>query len=441
MTEKKILILPFLFLFVVSPIIAQNSFEEHRNIVLQRQTDTRKQIENLEGQIANYRERLDYAAEREDQMYNQYEELTRLITLQEEKLRQMRNEQRDIRREITLVEENIVRLENRLENLIEEYKSTLTYIYKYGRTNDIALLLTSTSINQLLVRSYYLSRFDAHRKEQADEIKNTQQVLRTEKIDLEQAQVRNRDALTSIEREARELENREKQLEENIQLLRRDRRNFENQLAIFENQRNELNEALDQLMSEEAALRAAEEERQRRLAQAKLIEDEDERRAAIARYSTPILRESRVSDDELSAFSADFASQRGQLPWPIEDGVITERFGERVHPVFGTRTNNPGVNIAASPNSSVRVVNDGYVYDIRTIQGFGDVILVNHGTYNTAYGNLSSIYVRRNQVLQKGDVVGLSGDSDSPQGEVLFFLIRDGSQNVDPEIWLQRPLP
>ncbi len=441
MTAKPLLILPLLFLFLVTPLFAQSSIDERRNILLQRQSDTRSQIENLERQIANYRERVDYAAEREDQMYRQYEELTRMITLQEEKLRQMRNEQRDIRREITLVEENIIRLENRLDDLIEEYKSTLTYVYKYGRTNDLALLLSSTSINQLLVRSYYLSRFDSHRRAQADEIRETQQNLREEKIELEEAQERNTEALASIQREAGELDRREKQLEENIELLRRDRRNFEDQLTRFENQRNELNEALDELMAEEKFLREAEEERQRRLAQAKLIEDEEERRAAIARYSTPILRESRVSDEELSAFSDNFASQRGQLPWPVDDGVITERFGERVHPVFGTRTNNPGVNIAASPNSSVRVVNDGYVYDIRTIQGFGDVILVNHGSYNTAYGNLSSIYVRRNQVLQKGDVVGLSGDNDSPQGEVLFFLIRDGSQNVDPELWLQRPLP
>ena len=96
-----------------------------------------------------------------------------------------------------------------------------------------------------------------------------------------------------------------------------------------------------------------------------------------------------------------------------------------------------GVDIAALPGSSVQVVNDGYVYGIQPLQGYGDVVFVSHGDFKTAYGNLSEIYVRKNQVLQKGDIIGLSGDENSIRGEVLFFLIRDGSQMVDPELWLE----
>lgn len=435
------ILLTFTGIFLWQDLTAQTSFDERRDLILQRQEDTRKQIENLEEQISSYRERLDFATERFDQMYRQYEELTRLIALQEEKIRQMRREQREIREEIVLVTENISRLEERLDKLIEEYKATLTYLYKYGRTNELALLLTSASINQLLIRSYYLSRFDRHQQAQADEIERSQEELRNTRDELEDAEQRNRESLAAIERETDELETREKQLEENIELLRRDRANFENRLAEYEQQRNELNEVLDELLAQEEELRKAEEERQRRLAAARQIEDEEERRAAIARYSTPIMRESRVSDDELAAFSADFSSQRGQLPWPVDDGVVVERFGERVHPVFGTRTNNPGINIAVAPNSPVRVVNNGYVTRIMPFPGYGEVVLVNHGDYFTAYGNLSSIYVRRNQVLNKGDVVGLSGDEDSVLGEAVFFLIREGSSNVDPERWLQRAIP
>lgn len=442
MNTIRIIILFFIAgIFLGQDLAAQTSYEERHDLILQRQEDTRKQIEGLEEQISTYRERLDFATERFDQMYRQYEELTRLIALQEEKIRQMEREQREIREEIVLVTENIALLEERLKKLIDEYKDTLTYLYKYGRTNELALLLTSTSINQLLIRSYYLSRFDRHQQGQADEIEQSQRDLEKTREDLQNAERRNRESLAAIERETEELEEREKQLEENIELLQRDRENFERRLSEYQQQRNELNDVLDELMAEEGELRRAEEERQRRLAAARQIEDEEERRAAIARYSTPIMRESRVSDDELAAFSADFSSQRGQLPWPVEDGVVVERFGERVHPVFGTRTNNPGINIAVTPNSPVRVVNDGYVTRIMPFPGYGEVVLINHGDYFTAYGNLSSIYVRRNQVLSKGDVVGLSGDEDSVLGEAVFFLIREGSSNVDPERWLQRAVP
>jgi murein hydrolase activator len=227
----------------------------------------------------------------------------------------------------------------------------------------------------------------------------------------------------------------------NVELLRRDRDNLQEQLNTYQRQQEELNSVLAQLVEEEERIQREEEERQRRLAEARNIEDDDERRAAEARYSRPILRDSGVSDEQLMAFESSFEESRGQLPWPVDDGTITQKFGIRTHPVFNTQTNFPGVEIATMPGSTVRVVNDGYVFSVQNILGFGDVVFVHHGTYKSMYGNLSEIFVRRNQVLSKGDVVGLSGDENSMNGEVIIFMITEGSEYVDPQRWLQSPVP
>lgn len=429
-----------LFLFLLIPVkqaFGQMTYEERRNEIIEKQQSTRSQIQNLEEQIATYSERLGYATERFDQTFQQFEELSRVISLQQERIRQMNREQQQIREEITLIEQNITELEERLNYLVNQYKETLTYLYKNGRTTEIALIFTSTSFNQLMVRSFYLAKFDEHRQKQMDEIEQARQELQVSKEDLELTRERISGVLASIREETEELEQRKELQSRNIELLRRDKNNLENQLATFQQQRSELDNILDELSDEEERIRIAEEERQRNLAEASLIEDPDERRAAEARYSRPIMRESMVSDDELLSYEESFREQRGQLPWPVDNGFITEKFGIRVHPVFNTRTNNPGVDIAAPPRSTVRVVNDGYVFGIQPLQGFGELIFVNHGTYKTAYGNLSDIFVRKNEVLQSGEVIGLSGDENSIRGEVLFFLIRDGSQNVNPENWLR----
>lgn len=429
-----------LFLFLLIPaerVLGQMTYEERRNEIIEKQQSTRSQIQNLEEQIATYSERLGYATERFDQTFQQFEELSRVISLQQERIRQMNREQQQIREEITLIEQNITELEERLNYLVNQYKETLTYLYKNGRTTEIALIFTSTSFNQLMVRSFYLAKFDEHRQKQMDEIEQARQELEVSKEDLEESRERISTVLASILEETEELEQRKELQSRNIELLRRDKNNLENQLATFQQQRSELDNILDELSDEEERIRIAEEERQRNLAEASLIEDPDERRAAEARYSRPIMRESMVSDDELLTYEENFREQRGQLPWPVDNGFITEKFGIRVHPVFNTRTNNPGVDIAAPPRSTVRVVNDGYVFGIQPLQGFGELIFVNHGTYKTAYGNLSDIFVRKNEVLKSGDVIGLSGDENSIRGEVLFFLIREGSQNVNPENWLR----
>lgn len=414
-------LLAVLLVFLISGdwIMAQNSYDQRRAEIIERQQNARQQIQTLNSQIREYNERLSYASERFDQQYKQYQELTRLIVLQQQKLNSMREEQRQITREISLIEENIDELRQRLSDLIEQYKETLTYIYKYGRTTELALLLTSSSMNQLLVRSFYLSKFDDYRQAQAYEIKSAQTELEITRRDLELTQERNLKALESIQLEMENLAEREQQQKRNIELLRRDRNNIRNQLSVVEQQAEQLNSTLN-----------------------KLIEEEERIRKAAATGSTGSVRtRSIVNESELAAFESEFSSKKGSLPWPVENGTVTERFGIRTHPVFATKTNNPGIDIAVPSKSSVHIVSDGYVYGIEPLKGYGTVVFVNHGNYNTAYGNLSEVFVRKNQVLNQGDVIGLSGAENSIKGEVLFFLIREGRENVDPTQWLESPVP
>ena len=416
MTARLLFLLTFFVAGLMVPAQGQSGYEDVRSELVEKQETTRSQIENLQDQIDNYLERLSYATERYDQMYQQYEELTRVIALQQEKINQMNRERRQILDEIELVQNERQALQQRLNKLIDQYQSTISYIYKYGRTHELALLLTSSSVNQLMIRSYYLSRFDEHLQQQMEEIRNTEAEYEQTQKDLEQARERNMEALEAIREETEELAEKEQQQKRNIQLLQRDRNNLETQVQIRQNQLNELSEALDDLIAAEERLDAA-------------------------ASSGGVTRASPISEDELVAFESQFEDLRGgQMPWPVDNGVITERFGDRVHPVFRTRTNVPGVDIATQPRSTVRAVSDGYVFEVVPFPDFGEVVLVKHGTYYTAYGNLSSIYARKNQVVEQGDVIGLSGDEDNLRGEVLFFLVREGNEFVDPENWLQESI-
>jgi murein hydrolase activator len=407
-------------LLVTDPALAQQngSYEERRSEIVERQNTTREQIENLRQQIETYSQRLGFATERYEQMYQQYRELERVIALQQERLRQMRREQSQITEEIDLIEENIASNEQRLRDLITEYKDILTFSYTNGRTTELALLLTSSSFNQLLVRSYYLAKFDEYRQEQVGQIEVTRDDLLASKQDLEQARERNVESLAAIQVEMQSLEERKQQQERNVELLRRDRDNLQEQVDIRQRQLNELSSALDNLIAEEERIRRAES------------------------AGTGIMRSEMVmNDEELVAVSSNFRENKGRLPWPVDNGTITQKFGLRVHPVFNTRTNNIGVEISAPPRSTVRVVNDGYVFGIQNFPPYGETVLVHHGGFYTVYGNLSEIYVRKNQVLSRDDVIGLSGDENALIGEVLFFMVREGTTNLNPEEWLQRAVP
>lgn len=76
------------------------------------------------------------------------------------------------------------------------------------------------------------------------------------------------------------------------------------------------------------------------------------------------------------------------------------------------------------------------MYAVQPLPGYGDVVFVKHGSYYTAYGNLSQIDVRIGTILKKGDHVGLSGTEQTEMGEVLFFLLREENSFVNPVPWL-----
>lgn len=418
MIPRILLLFGLLVLTFTLSVNGQSSYDALRAQLAERQQNTRSQISALDRQIENYTRRLTETTQEYNQLYRRYEEVGRLVSLRQERIRQMNREQRDLQREIELIEQNLKELQEHLNQLINEYQETLTYLYKHGRTTELALILTSQSLNQLLIRSYYLSRFNSHVQEQVDQIELTQQQLDFSRVDLEQTIERNTLVIAEIEEETRNLEQQERQQRQLVTALQSDINSLEQQRAIRQQERENLEMTMENLIREEERLRRA------------------------AASGSPVAaREVVLTDAELEAFTTDFRSQRGQLIWPVENGTITERFGERIHPVHGTRTRNLGVDISALPRSGVRVVSDGLVYGVQPLQGYGEVIFVNHGSFNTAYGNMSDIFVRRNQIVRKGDVIGLSGDQNSVRGSILFFVIREGSQMVDPERWLQNPRP
>lgn len=189
-------------------------------------------------------------------------------------------------------------------------------------------------------------------------------------------------------------------------------------------EKENLENVLTQWIEEEEAFREAENERQQRL------------NSARNNTNNTIIRENYVSDELLLTYEDSFEQSKGYLPWPVNSTTVSKKFGRVRNPLYGTITEHPGIDIVAESGSPVKAVADGYVFKKQPLPGYGDVVFVKHGSYYTAYGNLSSIDVEVGTVLRQGDVIGLSGTTQSELGEVVFFLVRDGDEFVNPEIWL-----
>jgi septal ring factor EnvC (AmiA/AmiB activator) len=129
---------------------------------------------------------------------------------------------------------------------------------------------------------------------------------------------------------------------------------------------------------------------------------------------------------------------RGQLPWPT-DGRIVAGFGRQVHPRFGTETFRRGVDIEAEEGAAIRAVYGGTVLYRGWLKGYGNLIILDHGTgYYTLYAHASELLVAEGDRVKAGQGIARVGETGSLAGPRLYFEIRYQGRPEDPEQWLRR---
>ncbi|MDH3283696.1 MAG: peptidoglycan DD-metalloendopeptidase family protein [Acidobacteriota bacterium] len=132
----------------------------------------------------------------------------------------------------------------------------------------------------------------------------------------------------------------------------------------------------------------------------------------------------------------DVRSFEGLLPMPSE-GSVTERFGRRRDPRFGTVLPHPGWDIDAPFGADVRAPFDGVVAWTGWLRGYGLVVVVDHGQgVHTVYAHLSVVIVQKDQEVAQGRSLGRVGDTGSLSGPYLYFEIRVDGKAVDPARWV-----
>ena len=132
------------------------------------------------------------------------------------------------------------------------------------------------------------------------------------------------------------------------------------------------------------------------------------------------------------------AVQACQTPqWPVE-GPIRSPYGVRMGGVFGDL--HRGVDIGAALGTPVRPVLSGRVRFAGTMSGYGQVIWVDHDDDAlSVYAHLSEIAVEAGQEINKGTVIGRTGQSGNASGPHLHLEVWRWGREVDPVQVLGRP--
>lgn len=139
--------------------------------------------------------------------------------------------------------------------------------------------------------------------------------------------------------------------------------------------------------------------------------------------------------EPLSSFSSDPSA----IPsiWPVR-GQITGGFGQRMDPLSGEGAFHAGVDISAPRGTEIQATADGVVVDAGPEAGYGNEILLDHGSgMTTKYCHLSKIYVIVGQEVKRGEVIGTVGMTGRTTGPHLHYEVLVHETPVNPAKYLR----
>jgi len=401
--KNKVVIVALLLISSLE-VFAQLTDKEIRAI--DNQIKVREQeLERVKKELKQFRKKLESERLKERDLLSKLADTEKEIMIIQKVLRELREGQKRCEIEIQRSRLVINELKYKIDKLKENFAKRVVYLYKNGRTHDLSLILSSNSINQAIYRYKYLNILAEIDRRNINEIKDNITKLDKRKIVLE-----------------KELEQREKIIKEKERYqnrIRKIKRSRERQLAQARRNKKYL---ASKVKEKEKAIK----ELQNLIAD--LEKERDKRQKEIDRQ-----REiAGVREKE------PFYSMKGSLIWPVE-GEIIGRFGLHKHPRLKTITENPGIDIRARKGAPVRAVLDGVVTTITYIRGYGNTIIIDHGSgFYTVYTHVDEVYVAEGQYIRIGTVIASVGDTGSLEGALLHFEVWKNKTKLNPEEWLAR---
>lgn len=296
--------------------------------------------------------------------------------------------------ELTALRKDITLRRAALESERRSVEMTLVTLYKFGRFDVLQFALRSENVEAFLAESRNLAFLARHQNDIVKGYLAALAELGVSQGRLEAKKVEIADLLRAAGDKKKELEAEERKNRELVAAVQRNKKSYA--------------QALEEL---------AESGRQLQALMKRIVEEN---------YPLPYP-------------FVPLYERKGALVWPVAGRIITP-FGPQKHPRFNTITTNSGIEIAPKrAGTSVLAVHSGRVVYADAFEGYGNLIIVDHGlTYYSLYGHCSEFRVAKGDAVRPGQPIALTGDSGSLKGECLYFEIRYRTKAVDPLKWLGR---
>ena len=281
-------------------------------------------------------------------------------------------------------------LKSDLERARKEYAELIYLAFKNKNANlDFMYLLAADNFNQFYSRYKYLLQYKEYRLKSIQMIVQLKKLIEVEIVELNIRKTEKVNRVNRILAEKALLLQDEGDIEETVQELKQKEKELKDDLDKKKKLKRKIEKEIENIIKKEAKRKS---------------------------YTNLTPAEKIISDE--------FSKNMGRLPWPTEQGIITDKFGEHAHPVIrNLKVRNHGIDITTVPESTARAVFKGEVTKVFSIKGANSTVILRHGNFYTVYHNLEEVYVKAGDRIDVKGAIGSVYTDNKKEECILHFEV------------------
>ena len=362
---------------------------------------------------------LDQTRETKQNSLNEVVILNKKISKREELIGTISNEVGLVEDQMVQAQDSILLLEKDLQALKDEYAKMIYYAYKNKNLYDrLIFIFASEDFNQAYQRLKYFQQYNEYRQKQALLIQIKQKRLQIKMEDLAAIRDQKNNLLSAEEKQKQQLTSEREEKNKSVKSLSKKEKELQKTLKEKEAAARKLQQAIQDIIAEEI----------------RLANERAKKTGAVAEKTGLF---SLTPEEKI--LSNDFQKNRGSLPWPIEQGIISSTFGEHPHPVLKNVTiRNNGIDILTENGADARAIFSGVVTRVMNVPNNNNVVIIRHGEFLTVYSNLDQVYVKIGEKVTMKQKIGKIFTNKDDSKTELHFEVWQSKTLLDPEAWLAR---
>ena len=425
--KKLHIILVLLLLALVSPTFGQKTKGKSKK-------QLQSEITSLQKEISTANQLLKKTKKDKEMTLNEVNLLDKKIKQRENLIKAYNQQIAVLDEEINTGQSNIKTLNSDLKKLRKEYAKMIIFANKNRSHYDmLGFVFASKDFNQAFRRLRYIREFNEARKVKIDQIVSTERRINDE-VEASQKAREEQAAMLKDEKTQQEaLQKEKKDLNGQVAKLKKKEGSIQQDIKNKQQQAKKLQKAIDDIIAEEIRKANAEAERKRK--------EEAKKNANKGKATTaPAPKEKGMAlTPAEKTLSSNFVNNKGNLPWPVERGVISSSFGKHASVVSDkvTVTNN-GIDIATTEGAQARAVFEGEVASVVKLTGANTVVIIRHGEYFTVYSNLENVTVKRGDKVKTKQNIGTVHTNKTEDKTELHFELLKEQNRQNPANWLSK---